>query len=313
MAFGLVSTLYFPDTSANSVGTFDWGTDIRKLITTALGSSANSTQMNVSTGGAVTRTFDPFSTSTADLDQTLYGWAIQVADMGSATGALRFFPAGNHTMTATMNQSTVLSVAGTVTMYVYKVGAAPGRTRTLIASNSAAVTWPATGSFVTATVTVACPAITFAVDETIQYSFELNAAGTIGGRIIAFFTGLSNSVQARIDTPELGIVASGVGASSASASTAGAAGIVLGTAGASSASSSAAGTFSARADMAGAATASSSAAAVGSSVAGTVGAAAGAATAAGAASRVLGTVGTAQVGGGGGTTTIKRTVLLFDD
>lgn len=311
MAFGNIGTFYLPDT-ATTAGASLWGTNVRKLIT-ATGTATNTTQTNHSTGGAVTRTVRPYASSTTDADQSLFGWAIQGSDMNSVAGALRFFPAGNHTATFKMNQSTAVSVSATVTMYVYRIGPAASRTPTLLGSNPATVTVPATGSDVTVAVTVALSEVVFDVDETIQYSFEVNCAGlAVTGRILAVFTGNFNGVDARVDTPTLGVRAETTGSASGTGAATAAGGLVLGATGAASGVGAAAGTGAASAATTGSSAGVGTAAAQGASTATTTGTAAGSASAAGQASIVLGATGTVTVGGGGGTT-VTRPIYVFDD
>lgn len=203
MVFGNITTLYFP--VAGSAGASQWGTDVRKLLDAPDAGSDSTTINSHGTGtGLTTRTYDPYSTSSADADQTLFGWAITPADMNSVAGARRFYPAGDHVAEFRMHQTGAVSVAVTVTVFVYRVGPAPGRTRTLLGSGSASPTLPALSAHATVNVTVSLPEIIFEADETIQYSIETNTTGVVvTGRNVILWTGTDGGVEVRMDTPVL--------------------------------------------------------------------------------------------------------------
>lgn len=205
MAFGAISTFYLP-TAANA-GSSLWGTDVRKVLSSADAGSDATTKTDHGTGTtAVVRTEDPYSTTTADLDQTLYGWAVQPSDMNSVSGAQRFMLAGNHVATLRVGHTAATSKNANYAMYVYRVGnAAGGRVRTQLATaNSGTVAIPALAGELTVTITVAVGAITFGVDETIQYAFEVGAAGTVvTGDVLTMFTGTQSSVVGKIVVPTL--------------------------------------------------------------------------------------------------------------
>jgi hypothetical protein len=204
MAFGNISTLYFP--IAASAGASQWGTDVRKMLASADASVDGTSRAIFGTGGAaVTRTIDPYNDSSADSDQTLFGWAVTPTDMNSVSGARRFYPAGNHTLTARLSQGGVSATNVTMTLFIYRVGPSPTRTRTLLGSNSSVTSIAALSAVTTATVTVALPQVIFEADETLQYSVELNCTGVaITGRTGVFRTGTEGGVAIRVDTPVLG-------------------------------------------------------------------------------------------------------------
>jgi hypothetical protein len=287
MAFGNITTLYLP--IPGSAGSSLWGTDVRKLLSAAdvTGDATTAFDHGTSTS-ASTRTADPYTTTVADLDQTLYGWAVAPSDMNSVAGALRFYPAGNHVSTFTMSHDGATGVTGILTMYVYRVGPAAGRTRTLLGSNTANVVLPALSGSVTATVTVALGEIVFAVDETIQYSFEFNCTGiVITGRVARMFAGNDGGPLSRVDTPKLGVLADTTGTATGSGAASGTGGKVLGTEGSASGTGTASGTGASRADTTGSASGAVTVTGLGSSVAGTTGTATGTGTASG----VLGATG----------------------
>lgn len=202
MVFGNISTLYFP--VAANAGASQWGTDVRKLLDAADAASDVTTVNNHGTGGAVTRTADPYTTSAADSDQTLFGWAVTPSDMNSVAGARRYYPAGNHVLTARIANGSLAAENITTTLFVYRVGPSPTRTRTLLGSASS-VTNIGINLTATVTVTVALAAITFAADETIQYSIETTAPGLgVTGRSLQIITGTNGGVAVRVDTPQLG-------------------------------------------------------------------------------------------------------------
>lgn len=313
MAFGAISTLYLP-TAANA-GSSLWGSDVRQLLSVADAATDNTTQTNHGTGGAVTRTYAPYTTTSADLTQADYGWGITPTDMGSVTGAYRFYPAGNHTATIRITTSYILQTTGTLTMYIYRVSAAPGRTRTLLGNSSASVIFPAASGAVNATVTVALAEVVFGVDETIQYSFEVNTAGqTTPAVVTRLLTGTNAAIESRINTPILKTLADTTGTATATSTTSGTTGKVLGTSGSSSGAGVVSGVMSSRAETTGSASGVATASGQASSVSGTTGSSAGVASASGAAGKILGTIGTVGIGGGGGTTVIiKKIFNILDD
>lgn len=297
MAFGNISTLYLP-TAANA-GTSQWGTDVRKLLDSADAGSDATTKTNHGTGGtAVVRTADPYTTTTADLDQTLYGWAVTPSDMNSVSGALRFLHAGNHVATLRVGHTAALAKNANFAMYVYRVGnAAGGRVRTQLGTaNSGTVSIPAVAGELTVTITVALGEIILEADETLQYSFEVGAAGTtITGDIITIFTGTQSSVVGKIVIPTLGVLADTTGTSSDSVGSAsGVMGKVLNTIGTAASVGDAVGSLGASAAMAG--TVSGSSDAVGSlaATASQTGSADGSALTAGALGATAGLVGSAS-------------------
>jgi len=296
MAFGNLTTLYIP-TAANA-GSSQWGTDVRKLLSSAdSGTDATTTTQHGTDGGNTTRTFDPYTASTTDTTDSLFGWAVAPSDMNSVSGARRFFPSGNHTATVQMVHDGLLAYSGLFYMYVYRVGPSPGRTRTLLGSASNTVALPVLSGEWTATVTVALGEVILDVDETIQYSFEFNVNNVfLSGHLITFYCGTRSSVVSRIDTPGLKTLADTTGSASGSGAASGTGGKVLGTNGSASGSASAAGVMGATAGTTGTASGTATATGIGGSVAGTVGTATGSATATGLASIVLGTVGTVQIG-----------------
>lgn len=298
MVFGNISTLYFP--VAANAGASQWGTDVRKLLDAVDAGADTTTINNHGTGGAVTRTFDPYSTSSADADQTLFGWAVTPADMGSVAGARRFYPAGDHVATFRMSQNGVTGVAVTVTVFVYRVGPSPGRTRTLLGSGSASPTLNGLSSPSTVNVTVALSEIVFEADETIQYSIETNVAGVaITGRNVVLRTGTDGGVGVRMDTPQLGVLKDFTGTADGTSTALGVMAQVLPTTGTATASGTGLGVLAATGQMGGTASGIGTALGVLSSVATMTGTTTGAGTALG----VLGGVG-GLVGDADGTSTV---------
>ncbi len=280
MAFANITALYVP-TAANA-GASQWGTDVRKLLDSADAGSDATTITNHGTGGAVQRTCDPYTTSSADSDQSLFGWAITPSDMNSVSGARRFYPAANHTLTVRMNHTGVAGGSnGTLYLYVYRVAsAASGRTRTLLGSSSAAVVLPALGGEVTGTVTVALSEVIFEPDETVQYSFEFNVAGIIvTGRTVTFFCGTQSSVVTSIATPKLGVLADTTGVGAGTGAAAGTSGKVLGTEGSSTGTGTATGVLGATGGTTGSAAGTGAATGTLTGIGGMTGAASGTSTA----------------------------------
>lgn len=197
------TALYIP--IAGSAGASLWGTDVRKVLASPDATTDATTVSNHGTGGVVTRTYDPYTTLNTDQNQADYGWAIQPSDMGSVTGALRQYAAGNHVLSVRFNQNAAAGASITLLMYAYRVGnAAGGRVRTLLGSGSTTFNSDAAGVVSTRTVTVALGAVTFGDDETIAYGFEVTAPGVaVTGRNTTFRTGTQGGVASRVDTPPL--------------------------------------------------------------------------------------------------------------
>lgn len=297
MAFGNITTLYLP--TAGNAGASQWGSDVRKLLDAADAGVDATSITDHGTGGEVNRTVDPYTTKATDDTQANFGWAITPSDMNSVSGARRFFAAGNHTANVRMGHTGATGATGTLTMYVYRVGPAAGRTRTLLGSNTASVALPALGGDVTATVTVALGEIIFEADETVQYSWEFSVTGiAITGRTATFYTGTHPSNVSRISTPRLGVLADTTGSASGSGVAAGVGGKVLGTVGSAAGSVAVSGEMSATATTTGTASGAGTASGVGASTASATGTASGVGTATGLASIVLGTTGTVEIGSG---------------
>ncbi len=291
MAFGNIAAFYFP--IAANAGASQWGTDVRKLLSSADATGDATTVTDHGTGGAVTRTEDPYTTSTTDGTEANFGWAITPADMNSLAGARRFFAAGDHVATVPMTTSGV-GATGTLTMSVYRVGPAAARTRTLLGSNSASVVLSGLGAVNSATVTVALAEVIFDADETVQYSFEFNVAGVIVvGRTVVFYTGTQSSVVARLDTPTLRVLADTTGTATGSGTATGVTGKVLGTIGTAAGTSTVAGAMSSRADTTGTAAGTSTATGVAGATGATTGTAAGTSAVTGVAGARGSTTGTA--------------------
>lgn len=296
MAFSNITTLYVP--TAGNAGSSQWGTDVRKLLDSADADSDSTTKTDHGTGGAVNRTIDPYTTSSADGTEGNYGWAITPTDMNSVSGARRFYPAGTHSITIRMGHNGATGATGTLRLFAFRVAsAASGRTRTQLGSGSTSVALPALAGEVTATVGMSLAEVIFEPDETIQYNLEYSVAGiAISGRVVTYFTGTQSSVVAKIDTPKLGVLADTDGTASGTGAATGAGGLVLGTVGTAAGTGAASGVMSSTATTTGTASGTGAASGAMSSIAGTVGSASGTGSASGATSIVLGTVGTVSIG-----------------
>lgn len=301
------NTLYFP--VAGSAGASQWGSDVRKMLSAADAGADGTTVCNLGTGGTVTRTADPYTTSTADLAQADYGWAVTPTDMGSVDGAKRFYPAGTFTFTFYTTPSAVFTTeTKNLLAYVYRVGPAPGRTRTLIASGTGVMGLGAGA----VTVSVATPEIVLEPDETLQFSAEMSAGGLVAvGRTVQFFTGTQAGTQVRVDTPNLGTLADTTGSATGAGTAAGSISNVLNMTGTAAGSGAAVGAMGATAATTGSASGASAASGLGSSVAGTIGTADGSANVVGLASKVLGTVGTVNIGEGGSGGSVTSVYPVF--
>lgn len=298
MPFGNLSTLFVP-TAANA-GASQWGTDVRRLRDVADSAADTTTVTDHGTNGnPQVRTVDPYSTTTDDLDQTLYGFAVAPSDMGSVAGARRFYPAGNHSLTVRVSHNGATSSNANLILYVYRVGPSPGRTRTLLGSATGPTfSLPALSGEVDATVTVALGEIIFEPDETIQYSWELSAVGiAIAGHTVTHILGTATAgTVSRLNTPRLGVLADTTGTVTSGATVSGTGGKVLGTVGSSAGIGSVAGVGASQAASTGAASGSAVVAGQASSLAGTTGSASGSSVTSGIGGKVIGSVGTVQIG-----------------
>ncbi len=276
MAFGNISTFYIPING--SAGSSLWGTDVRKLLSSADATSDATTKTDHGTSGSDTRrTLDPYTTSTTDGTEANFGWAITPTDMNSVSGAKRFFPAGNHTVTIRMAHVNAFAISASLTLYVYRVGTAgASRARTLLGSASATVALPALGAEVNGTATVNLAEVIFEADETVQYSAEFVSQGVIiTGDVVTHYTGTQSGTAARIATPGLKTLADTTGSATGSGTATGTSGKVLGTAGSATGTGTALGVLGARASTTGTATGVGTASGLMSAVAGTIGTAAG--------------------------------------
>lgn len=195
------TTLLHLPIAANAGSPQSWGTDVRKVLTAAEASQDSTTVCNLGTGGTVTRTCDPYTTTAVDLTQANFGWCITPTDMGAVPGRRRKIPAGNHVLIGNVTISTAFTAeTRQILMFSYKVSSASaGRTRTLLGSTTTNL--PLTSGDVN--VTLALAEQIFEADETIQYSFEMNAGGlAVSGRTVAFNTGFSTNSR-RIAIPAM--------------------------------------------------------------------------------------------------------------
>lgn len=300
MAFGVISTLYFP--IAGSAGSSQWGSDVRKMLDSADGTADTTTITSHGTsGGQTLRTCDPYTTNSSDLTQADYGWAVTPTDMNSVDGALRFTAAGNWVLTSRIVSSSIVAGDTTVNFYIYRVGPAASRTRTLL--GNAATTASIGTTVTTVTVTVALGSIVFAEDETVQFSCEVSAQSVIiTGRTVTFHTGTQGGVAIRVDMPELGILAKTSGTITGDAAVDADAALLLNTAGTITGTATVAGVTSSTWGTSGTVTGTATVAGVPSSTWGTTGTITGDATVDADGAMVLGTEFTIDTGGSGTST-----------
>ncbi len=278
MAFGNITDFYIP-ISANA-GSSLWGSDVRKVLSAAESSSDTSTRTQHGTGGNVDRLEDPYTDSTADATNIAnYGWAIAPTDMGGATGARRFFPAGDHVLTARVCSEGLTGKSGCILyMKAYRVGVSPGYTRTLLGTASTTFSTSGLSIYGTVTVTLSLSEVIFEPGETIQYSFYLNAPGTfLTGENYRFETGHDSSADVKLHTPKLGVLADTAGSVSGAGAATGAMAKVLGCAGSCSGVGSVSGLLGADGSMQGATVGAGTASGVLAATGSTAGAANGAA------------------------------------
>ena len=133
MPFANLSTLYLNGaTNASAVG---WGTNVRKLGATSDAVSDQTTTTNHGTGAAVSVTVSPFAASSTTGSQPNFGFAVLPSDMGGATGARRFYRAGNHTLVCGAASSAAVTAADAqLVLKAYRVQIASSYSRTLLES-----------------------------------------------------------------------------------------------------------------------------------------------------------------------------------
>ena len=220
--------------------------------------------------------------------------------MGGATGARRFYRAGNHTLVCGAASSAAVTAADAqLVLKAYRVQIASSYSRTLLGSatgplfNLGAVP----NTFLAVSVMLALPEIILEPGESIQYSLDVLSAGTVvTGRIITLRFGLA---VCSVTFPQLSVLADTDGASSGQGLAAGNTGKVLGVIGASNGFGDAIGTMGATSTTTGAAVGSVSVTGLASSVAAGVGGAVGSTIVTGIGGKILGAVGTVDIQGGG--------------
>lgn len=308
------TTVYFP--IAGSAGSSLWGSDVRKVLASPDATADATTICNHGTGtGAANRTCDPYTTSTADLTEADYGWAIQPSDMGSVAGAERMMLAGNHVFDAHVSTNALTGAVVDVKFTAHRVGPAAARTRSTIATTTAVgLNFGNTGlGGSDITVTLAAPEIIFEDDETLQYSLEFSTPGVpVTGKTTILNTGTASGNATRVTFPALKTVARTASAMTGTGTLDGTSGKVLATGAALTGSGALAVTQGATAATASAMAGVGTLAPTVSSVAGTSVAMSGSGTLDAKTSKVLGTTSEMTVAGGGGDTFI-RPVFVFDD
>lgn len=274
--------MYLPITG--SAGASLWGTDVRAMLTAADATADATSTCAHGLSGDTRRTVDPYTASATDETEGAFGWAIDAgsgaAGMGSTAAAKRKIASGNHVFTGRLSHSATLGDAtATLHFFAYRVGPAASRTRTLLGSVDQAINLGVLGAIATYTATIALPEIVFENDETIQYSYEITAAGqVVTGASSTFRTGTEGGVAIRVDFPELRTIAEATGASAGIGAGSGALQTTANMQGASAGIATAAATLGATKESTGAAAGIATAAATLAGVANMQGASAGVAT-----------------------------------
>lgn len=310
MAFGTINAFY-----TNGSGGFQsanvGGNRIAKLLASPDATTSTSTQTTHPANSSTRRVVSPYQASANAGPDSTRGLAIDPADMGSVAGALRFFPAGNHVAHFYATGGNTLG-NNTYLLRAYRIGPSPAFAKTQIGGEASAA---ASGLGAAVAVSLALPEIVFLPGETILWTWDVQTnPGIVAGTVtisLGTSSALNGSVVARMQTPELGILAKARGAAAGVAAVQGQASIVLPARGASAGVASVQSQASSTAGGQGRAAGVASAQAQGSAVAGVQGRAAGVASVTGQASVVLGAVGTAVVGSGQSVIRRKR-VVIFD-
>ena len=311
MAFGAITTVYIP--IAASAGSSLWGTDVRKVLDSADAATDATTTTSHGTGADTRRTVDPYSASSTDITESDYGWAIDPADMGSTATKKRRQAAGDHTCTLRLSHSATLGDTSAVLhFFAYRIGPSPGRVRTLLGSVNQNINLAALGAIGTYTATIVLGEIVYEDDETLQYSFEITAAGQIvTGASTTFRTGTQGGVAIRVNFPRLDTIVETTGTSGGSSTATAAVANIMASNG------TAAGTSTITADVGGIAGATGSASGTGvasadvGGVAGATGTSAGTSQATADTAVIKATVGTVDIGAGGDTV-ISPVFTVFD-
>lgn len=308
MAFANLFTVFL-NGPANAT-LLQWGTNVRKLGVASDAVANETTTTNQGTGAAVSRTINPFGTSTTTGSQSNFGFGISQADMGGSTGARRFYRAGVHTFFCAAASSTpATSTDSNLVISVYRVQVSPTYTRVLIGSATGAPfnLGLVVNTFQDISCAITLPEIIFEPGETIQYSVDVLAAGAaVTGRIITIRFGAATN---RITSPELGVLADTTGSSTGLADVFGVGGKVLGVIGSSSGLAVVSGFLSARASTIGASIGIAAVNGVGGSLASTNGSCIGLAVVNGIGGKIVGTVGTVDINGGGGSVPVGSVLL----
>lgn len=257
------AVVYLP--IAGSAGASLWGSDVRQMLTAPDATAdATTTQAHGTALAQTRRTCDPFTATSADNDQAAYGWAIHPGTgsngMGSTATLKRRMSAGNHVATTRLSHSGALGDSSAILHFAaYRVGPAAGRARTLLGSVDQVVSLGLAGAIGTFTASIALPELVFQNDETIQYSFEITAAGVlVTGASSTFRTGTEGGVAIRVDFPELNTIIETTGQSQGAAIVAGSLEATVVMQGASTGSATAAGILEARKETTGAVAAAAS-------------------------------------------------------
>lgn len=217
MPFGNINTFYIPEPggAVGSGGPCPWGNDVQRFLD-VIDPDADTTTGNVhSSNSNLVRVFNPFNSNQQinEGNSTLYGWALHpTADMNSLAGALRAFPAGDHTLTVRTGSWGLLGSDHKLRLLVYKVAASgSGYTRTQLGSTGEGVA-NALGSTVTVTVTL--PEIVFEPGESIQYTIQSQVNTSFSQNSVALHLGTSSAANgsevSRVETPGLLTIAATV-------------------------------------------------------------------------------------------------------
>jgi hypothetical protein len=278
-----------------------WGTNVRKINAVSDALANETTTTNQGAGGVVSRTINPFGTSTTTGSQSNFGFGISQADMGGSTGARRFYRSGVHTFFCAAASSTPATSTDTnLVISVYRVQVAPTYTRVLIGSATGAPfnLGLVINTFQDISCSITLPEIIFEPGETIQYSVDVLAAGAaVTGRIITVRFGAATN---RITSPELAVLADTNGTSSGLADVVGIGGTVLGANGSALGLATVNGTINALASTIGVTVGQANVSGTGASLASSNGVSVGLSVVSGIGGKIIGTVGTVDINGGGG-------------
>ena len=181
-----------------------WGTNIRRLLSSANPASGIAAVSQHGTGGTTTRLINPYTNSaTTGANDGDYGWAVDPVDMGSGPESRRYIPAGDHTFNLVFQRTAGSQTGSAVSVKIWRVASA-ANSYALTEFASGSTSFNSSTSNVTVNFAVACPRIDFGDSETIAYTFQESVSGaTFVGNNMRFRGGTVSGEEVKITHPGL--------------------------------------------------------------------------------------------------------------